>query len=62
MEGILTMRIVVVLQNGNPGQVEADRDKTMVFAPKGLQQGTDIVLFHEELLVKSITWLNLLSH
>lgn len=46
-----TIRIAVVQQNGNPGQVEANRSKALVYAKQVLELGADIILFHEELLV-----------
>ena len=46
-----SVRIAVVQQNGNPGQVEANRAKALGFAREALREGADIVLFHEELLV-----------
>jgi len=46
-----TLRIAVVQQNGNPGQVEANRSKALAYANQALQMGADIILFHEELLV-----------
>ena len=45
------LRIAVVQQNGNPGQVEANRNKALANADQALQQGADIILFHEELLI-----------
>ena len=45
------IRIAVVQQNGNPGQVEANRKNALVSAEQALQRGADIILFHEELLV-----------
>jgi predicted amidohydrolase len=45
------IRIAVVQQNGNPGQVETNRSKALAYADQALQGGADIILFHEELLV-----------
>jgi (R)-amidase len=47
----MSVRIAVVQQEGNPGQVERNREKALRFAEQALQQGADIILFHEELLV-----------
>jgi predicted amidohydrolase len=45
------MRIAVVQQEGNPGQVDANRMKALAYAEQALHQGADIILFHEEMLV-----------
>ncbi len=45
------LRIAVVQQNGNPGNVGANRDKALANAAQALELGADIILFHEELLV-----------
>jgi predicted amidohydrolase len=45
------VRIAVVQQDGNPGQVETNRAKALASAEKALQQKADVILFHEELLV-----------
>ena len=45
------LRIAVVQQNGNPGQVDENRKKALGFAAKALAEHADIILFHEELLV-----------
>jgi len=45
------VRIAVVQQDGNPGQVETNRRKALDFAQKALAQQAEIILFHEELLV-----------
>jgi predicted amidohydrolase len=45
------VRIAVVQQDGNPGQIEINRNKALKFAAKALKQNADIILFHEELLV-----------
>ena len=47
----MSVRIAVVQQEGNPGQVECNREKALRSAEQALQQGADIILFHEELLV-----------
>ncbi len=45
------VRIAVVQQDGNPGQVETNRRKALDFAEKALARQAEIILFHEELLV-----------
>ncbi len=45
------IRIAVVQQNANHGQVEANRKKALEFIEKALQQNADVILFHEELMV-----------
>ena len=45
------MRIAVVQQDANPGKPEENRNKALRFARQALDQGVDVVLFHEELLV-----------
>jgi predicted amidohydrolase len=45
------VRIAVVQQDGNPGQVEINRRKALDNAEKALIQKAEIILFHEELLV-----------
>ena len=45
------VRIAVVQQNGNPGQVSANLEKALHFAEEALNQNADVILFHEELLV-----------
>jgi len=47
----MTIRLAVVQQDGDPGQVRANRDKALSHADEALMQAADIVLFHEELLV-----------
>jgi len=47
----VTIRVAVVQQDGNPGQVRDNREKALSHAEEALMQGADIVLFHEELLV-----------
>jgi predicted amidohydrolase len=51
------IRIAVVQQNGNPGCVEENRTKALAYADQALQQGADIILFHEELLVGYVSHL-----
>jgi predicted amidohydrolase len=45
------LRIAVVQQEGNPGKPEENRDKALRYAGRALEQGAEIVLFHEELLL-----------
>ena len=45
------VRIAVVQQDGNPGQVSANLKKALHSAEKALNQDADVILFHEELLV-----------
>ncbi len=45
------VRIAVVQQDGNPGQVSANLKKALHFAEEALNQNADVILFHEELLV-----------
>lgn len=45
------VRVAVVQQDGNPGEVETNRKKALDFAEKALAQHADVILFHEELLV-----------
>ena len=47
----MSVRIAVVQQAGNSGQVQENRRKALGFARQALDEGADIVLFHEELLV-----------
>ncbi|MBT4502478.1 MAG: carbon-nitrogen hydrolase family protein [Gemmatimonadetes bacterium] len=47
----MPVRIAVIQQQSTPGAVEANRQKALEFAAKGLAGGADILLFHEELLV-----------
>jgi predicted amidohydrolase len=51
LPGEKPVRIAVVQQDGNPGQVEANRKKALGFAETALAQHADVILFHEELLV-----------
>jgi len=45
------VRIAVVQQDGNPGQVKDNLEKALHFAEEALNQNADVILFHEELLV-----------
>ena len=45
------VRIAVIQQDGNPGQVEANLDKALSHAQQALDRKADVILFHEELLV-----------
>jgi len=45
------MRIAVVQQAANPGKPDENRTKALRFAANALEQGADVVLFHEALLV-----------
>ena len=45
------VRVAVVQQDGNPGEVEANLRKALGFAEEALAQHADVILFHEELLV-----------
>ena len=47
----MPLRIAVVQQNGNPGRPEENRAKALDYASQALDQGAQIILFHEELLV-----------
>ena len=47
----MKMRIAVAQQNGNPGQPEENREKAIGFLLPALDLGTDMILFHEEMLV-----------
>jgi 5-aminopentanamidase len=48
---MMSVRIAVVQQEGNPGAVEANRCKALHFAEQALSSRASIILFHEELLV-----------
>lgn len=50
-EKISMLRIAVVQQDGNPGQLELNRNKQMAFAKQALEQNADVILFQEELLL-----------
>ncbi len=45
------VRIAVVQQDGNPGQVKTNRKKALKAAEEALNKNADVILFHEELLV-----------
>jgi predicted amidohydrolase len=45
------VRIAVIQQDGNPGQVSANLKKALRSAEKALDQDADVILFHEELLI-----------
>jgi 5-aminopentanamidase len=47
----MPQRIAVVQQNGNPGRPAENRAKAAQFARQALDQGADVILFHEELLI-----------
>lgn len=46
-----SIRIAIVQQDGNPGKPGENRNKALRFAEQALDQGADVILFHEELLV-----------
>ena len=48
---MMSFRIAIVQQDGNPGQPDENRSKALDFAAQALAQGADVILFHEELLV-----------
>ena len=45
------VRIAVVQQDHNPGDVEANRRKALASVAQALSHDADVILFHEELLV-----------
>jgi (R)-amidase len=45
------VRIAVIQQDGNPGQVSVNREKALKFAEEALNKHADVILFHEELLI-----------
>jgi predicted amidohydrolase len=45
------VRIAVVQQEANTGEIEANRKKALDFAEKALAQKADVILFHEGLLI-----------
>ncbi len=47
----MNLSIAVVQQNGNPGKPDENREKALHFAAQALDQGAEVILFHEELLV-----------
>ena len=56
-----SLRVAVVQQNANPGKPEENRNKALRFARQALDQGADVVLFHEELLVGYVSNLRQLA-
>ena len=49
------IRIAVVQQEANPGKPEENRNKALGFARHALEQGAEVVLFHEEMLVGCVS-------
>ena len=49
------LRIAVVQQDANPGKPGENRNKALGFARQALEQGAEVVLFHEELLLGCVT-------
>ena len=47
----MPLKLAVVQQEGNPGRIQANREKALRFAAQALDQGADVILFHEEMLV-----------
>jgi (R)-amidase len=47
----MSIRLAVVQQDHNPGEVEVNRRKALAAAEEALSHGADVILFHEELLV-----------
>jgi (R)-amidase len=45
------VRVAVVQQDGNPGNVEENREKALKSAQEALNKKADVILFHEEMLV-----------
>lgn len=45
------IRLAVVQQDANPGKPAENRNKALGFARQALEQGAEVVLFHEEMLV-----------
>jgi predicted amidohydrolase len=45
------VRVAVVQQDGNPGEVETNLKKALGFAEQALALHADVILFHEELLI-----------
>jgi predicted amidohydrolase len=45
------VRIAVIQQDGNPGEVKVNLAKALNFAEQALTRHADVILFHEELLV-----------
>lgn len=49
------LRIAVVQQDVNAGRPDENRAKALGFARQALDQGADVVLFHEEMLLGCVT-------
>ena len=49
------IRIAVVQQDSNPGKPVENRNTAVGFARQALDQGADVVLFHEEMLVGCVS-------
>ncbi len=47
----MSVQVAVVQQDGNPGQVDVNRDKALGFAREALREGADIIVFPEEMLI-----------
>lgn len=47
----MSLCIAVVQQDGNPGKPDENRTKALLFAKQAIDEGADVVFFHEELLV-----------
>ncbi|MCJ8331556.1 MAG: carbon-nitrogen hydrolase family protein [Lentisphaeria bacterium] len=47
----MAVKIAVIQQDANPGRPEENRNKAINFAQDALDQGAEIILFHEELIV-----------
>ncbi|WOO41128.1 carbon-nitrogen hydrolase family protein [Rubellicoccus peritrichatus] len=47
----MAVKLAVIQLNANPGQPEENRDKAIRFAQQALDQGAEIILFHEEVIV-----------
>jgi (R)-amidase len=45
------VKVAVVQQDGNPGEVETNLRKALGFAEQAIDDGAHVILFHEELLV-----------
>ena len=48
---MMSLRIAVAQQPGNPGKPEDNREKALRFAQEALDRDADVILFHEELIV-----------
>ncbi len=55
------LRIAVVQQESNPGKPDENRAKALGFAREALDQGADVVLFPEEMLLGCVTNLSELA-